>query len=142
MVANADQPDLDDDDVGDGCDPATCGDGQRTGGEVCDDGNRAADDGCSLACTIDPGFTCEGAVPDACSSICSDGVMVGAETCDDGDAVAGDGCDATCRAESTAADAGCCGTGGAGAPAAPLVLGVLAVLVLTRRGPRAGPRPG
>lgn len=38
-----------------------CGNGQRNGKEVCDDGNQKAGDGCSVKCDkIETGFTCSG----------------------------------------------------------------------------------
>jgi fibro-slime domain-containing protein len=37
-----------------------CGDGSVETGEQCDDGNRAAGDGCSTTCTIEDGFVCTG----------------------------------------------------------------------------------
>jgi fibro-slime domain-containing protein len=36
----------------------TCGNGSVEAGEDCDDGNRLAGDGCSAACTVEPGYTC------------------------------------------------------------------------------------
>lgn len=38
-----------------------CGDAKKEGSEACDDGNVAADDGCSATCTIESGFSCSGA---------------------------------------------------------------------------------
>jgi len=35
-----------------------CGDGNVDEGEACDDGNQVPGDGCSTACTVEPGFTC------------------------------------------------------------------------------------
>ena len=37
-----------------------CGNGERTADEACDDGNEADGDGCSSACTFEPGFACNG----------------------------------------------------------------------------------
>ncbi len=37
---------------------AVCGDGLKFPQEACDDGNTTANDGCSLTCTIEAGFTC------------------------------------------------------------------------------------
>lgn len=36
----------------------TCGDGKREGNEECDDGNTAANDGCSPLCKVEGGFQC------------------------------------------------------------------------------------
>ena len=80
-VANADQADLDGDDVGDACDLQTCGNGLREFGEGCDDGDAVSGDGCDASC-----------VPTGCGN----GILVGNEECDDADAVSGDGCDANC----------------------------------------------
>lgn len=60
-----------------------CGDGKVTAGERCDDGNRAAGDGCSAACRLES---------------CGDGVVCAGEECDDGDCRDGDGCDSNCTA--------------------------------------------
>ena len=38
---------------------ATCGDGLRSGGEACDDGNMLSDDGCSGSCAVEAGFVCK-----------------------------------------------------------------------------------
>jgi cysteine-rich repeat protein len=62
-----------------------CGDGVRSAGEGCDDGNMIDCDGCSAACTVESG--------------CGDGVRCGAEACDDGNALACDGCSPTCTVE-------------------------------------------
>lgn len=44
-----------------------CGDGLVNIVEACDDGNVFAGDGCSAACSIEPGFSCAGQ-PSACSA--------------------------------------------------------------------------
>jgi len=72
-------------------DPPVCGDGVTEGAETCDDGNTSNGDGCSLACTVEPGFTCTGA-PSACATVCGDGVVAGTEECDDGNQNSGDAC--------------------------------------------------
>ncbi|MEZ4401051.1 MAG: DUF4215 domain-containing protein [Kofleriaceae bacterium] len=77
---------------------ATCGDGQRTGGEACDQGNTTSGDGCSSTCDIEPGWTCTG-TPSVCTPICGDGIRTGAEQCDQGNTTNGDGCSATCQIE-------------------------------------------
>jgi MYXO-CTERM domain-containing protein len=115
LVVNADQADLDTDGIGDACDVDTCGDAVRTAGEACDDGNRIADDGCSLTCAIEAGWTCDAAMPDVCATSCGDGIAAGTEACDDGNAASGDGC-AACAVEPgwTCAGAVCtaiCGDG-------------------------------
>lgn len=73
-----------------------CGDGAVGGSEQCDDGNRASADGCSLACTVEQGFTCSGQ-PSVCEPIapgCGNGVVDTGEQCDGPSA---SGCSATCR---------------------------------------------
>lgn len=76
-----------------------CGDGAIEGGEQCDDGNTAPNDGCSLGCAVDNGWACTGE-PSACQAErCGDGVAVDDESCDDGNTVAGDGCSAGCALE-------------------------------------------
>ena len=73
-----------------------CGDGTIVApGEVCDDGDTAAGDGCGATCQIETGWTCAGA-PSACAPICNDGLVVGDEACDDGNADDTDGCTAQC----------------------------------------------
>ncbi|HEX5036373.1 MAG TPA: hypothetical protein VFX30_04380, partial [bacterium] len=42
------------------------GDGAVLEGEACDDGNAADSDGCSSACAVEDGFTCEGS-PSVCT---------------------------------------------------------------------------
>lgn len=59
-----------------------CGDGSLDAGEVCDDANPIAGDGCDTNCT-----------PTACGN----GVVTAGEDCDDGNTAGGDGCPATCR---------------------------------------------
>jgi cysteine-rich repeat protein len=39
---------------------ATCGDGTRSRGEACDDGNVIGGDGCSTTCVVESGFVCFG----------------------------------------------------------------------------------
>lgn len=70
------------------CTVAACGDGviNASAEEVCDDGNVAAEDGCSAACTIESGYVCSGQ-PSVCA-LCGDGVVTAAagEECDEGEA--------------------------------------------------------
>ncbi|MFY1826098.1 Ig-like domain-containing protein [Myxococcus fulvus] len=65
--------------------PPVCGDGFVDSGEVCDDGNRVAGDGCRA--------DCQGV------EVCGDGLVDSAagEQCDDGGTTPGDGCDAECQ---------------------------------------------
>ena len=83
--------------------PATpgCGDGTLTPDETCDDGNKAAGDGCQANCRgVELGWSCPTA-GQPCHQIarCGDSVMVFPELCDDGNKVAGDGCSPTCKFE-------------------------------------------
>ncbi|WP_225412302.1 tandem-95 repeat protein [Stigmatella hybrida] len=68
--------------------PPICGDGHVDPGEVCDDGNRTAGDGCRADCR---GL-----------EVCGDGRVDSStgEQCDDGGTVPGDGCDASCQLDS------------------------------------------
>lgn len=96
---------------------ATCGDGVRSGSELCssmcDDGNLTSEDGCSAQCLLEycgdwvvqPGLgeVCEDAAGCNwdCRSIivCGDGVRDESEPCDDGNLVDGDGCSSACAPE-------------------------------------------
>ncbi|HEV8322591.1 MAG TPA: DUF4215 domain-containing protein [Myxococcota bacterium] len=108
-----------------GCRRGTCGDGDVSGTEECDDGNTFGGDGCSATCTTEAGGTCgDGTVDageecddgntadgDGCSSTCTDetGPVCGdstvdpGEECDDGNTTSGDGCSATCTTETAPA---------------------------------------
>lgn len=102
-----------------------CGNAFLEEGEVCDDSNKNAGDGCSADCkTIEAGFQCISGEGQACVAICGDGLLLGDEDCDDGNASdgeppAGDGCSAGCRLQPgwkcTAANVACeptvCGDG-------------------------------
>jgi fibro-slime domain-containing protein len=79
-----------------------CGDGALGYGEYCDDGNTNPNDGCSMTCTIETGYTCD--VPgQKCMLVtfCGDGKLTVAdgEQCDDMNVLGGDGCSATCIVE-------------------------------------------
>ncbi len=63
--------DDDDDAQADAMAPPTCGDGTIDAGEDCDDGNDGDSDGCSSACTVEPGFVCTGE-PSVCTFECDD----------------------------------------------------------------------
>ena len=79
-----------------------CGDGVRVNLEACDDGNKVTGDGCSYACTIEPGWTCtmnEASGLDICYTTCGDSTRVGSEECDDGNFDTGDGCSIDCTIE-------------------------------------------
>ena len=76
--------------------PVKCGDGDLDGLELCDDGDRAADDGCDDLCAVETGWTC-GGEPSSCTEICGDSLLVGSEQCDPPNP--GNGCDASCMAE-------------------------------------------
>jgi fibro-slime domain-containing protein len=90
--------------AGDACDDTTttviCGDGIIEPGELCDDGNASAGDGCSDTCQLEPGYTCvTPGQPCVALTFCGNGVLDGLETCDDGNVVSGDGCSASCQVE-------------------------------------------
>ena len=89
------RPDIPTIDVGD---PAKCGNGVLDDGELCDDGNKNAGDGCSAICQIPAGWTCSG-TPSTCTmaGVCGDGMLGSSETCDDGNKTDGDGCSGDCK---------------------------------------------
>jgi cysteine-rich repeat protein len=78
----------------------SCGNGNVSGDETCDDGDQSNGDGCSALCKEEDGFDCTGE-PSVCSanSTCGDGSITGIETCDDGDQDSGDGCSSSCSEE-------------------------------------------
>lgn len=79
-----------------------CGDGVIDGfaGEVCDDNNTNAGDGCATDCTVEATYWCTGEPSICMVPACGDGyVNDAAEECDDGNANAGDGCTAACVSE-------------------------------------------
>lgn len=78
--------------------PTICGDNIIDGAETCDDGNAAADDGCSDTCQSENGYVCTGE-PSTCNTVCGDGVIAGDEACDDDNPDAGDGCSDDCLIE-------------------------------------------
>ena len=59
-----------------------CGNGIRDTGEDCDDGNAQDGDGCSTACDVERGWSCDEATPNHCATSCGDGIAAGAEACD------------------------------------------------------------
>jgi len=75
------------------CIPPVCGDGSRTPGEECDDGNTQNGDGCSVACIRE--------IPTvvASKSLCGNGIVEQGEECDDGNPRDLDGCSASCMRE-------------------------------------------
>ena len=85
-----------DDDGGGGGVPV-CGNSAIDANETCDDGNDRSGDGCSSACTIEPGYKCPVLGAACVASACGDGIVAGDEDCDDGNNVDGDGCSPICR---------------------------------------------
>jgi cysteine-rich repeat protein len=71
------------------CTLPRCTDTVVDSGEECDDGNTEACDGCSPACTIEPGLVCG---DNLTASTCG-------EQCDDGNNGIGDGCTGQCLVE-------------------------------------------
>lgn len=74
-----------------GCVLPRCGDRIVDRGEVCDDGNTQAGDGCTVACAWE--------TIDAIQPRCGDGRIQGSEQCDDANMIGGDGCSISCQAE-------------------------------------------
>jgi len=62
--------------------------------EECDDGNATGSDGCSEACTVEPGWACPFPGLPCEAAACGDGILAGKEECDFG-AAPPMGCDAT-----------------------------------------------
>ena len=95
------------------CEPAgSCGNGALDIPEACDDGNTSAGDGCSAACLLEDGESCdddaqcESTICDTVDSnscepanSCGNGALEGSEACDDGNALADNGCSAECLFE-------------------------------------------
>ena len=104
-----------------GCPSApVCGDGEVQRGEVCDDGNLAAGDGCNARCRVEGcgdgivsdeeacddgnGFETDACLNDCTEATCGDGRVrgdraedqEGYEACDDGNEVRTDGCTDEC----------------------------------------------
>jgi MYXO-CTERM domain-containing protein len=82
----------------------SCGDGVKSVGEACDDGNIVPEDGCDPSCQIEAGWSCFEPPSSAsqCTNTCGDGVIdYPAEQCDDGEAnndTAPNACRAVCTA--------------------------------------------
>ncbi len=91
----------------------TCGNGTVETGEVCDDGNTTAGDGCAADCTFADNLSngtactqnaecastiCDTVGDNVCESAltCGNGVVETGEVCDDGNTTVGDGCAADC----------------------------------------------
>jgi fibro-slime domain-containing protein len=81
--------------------PPACGDGKLTEDEACDDGNRAAGDGCAADClSVEAGYSCSPAgVPCHPVARCGDKIVASSELCDDGNTADGDGCSSRCKLE-------------------------------------------
>lgn len=86
------------------CREILCGNGKldAEAGELCDDGNRVAGDGCSASCLIEKGWLCtteDGSL--RCTRACGNGIVEEAanELCDDGNDIDGDGCSSQCQIE-------------------------------------------
>jgi cysteine-rich repeat protein len=99
-----------------------CGNGSRHDNEGCDDGGTEPDDGCAADCTVEPGWSCAGAVGE--TSVCT----LAVPDAGPGDA-AGGAVDSGSDLEPLAHPAGCCDGGGGGAGAAALA----AVVAFTAR---------
>ena len=104
------------------CPVDSCGDGETSGDELCDDFNNLSGDGCEADCTLsvdtdgdgvfDGLDNCAGdfnplqadqdadGIGDVCDvAECGNGVIEGDEGCDDDDLDSGDGCSASCQQE-------------------------------------------
>jgi cysteine-rich repeat protein len=92
------------------CGPS-CGDGNKTPDEECDDGDTANGDGCSASCTVETCWDCSGdpsvCTPESSGSSCPQDSLFcnGAESCNGAGACVGDGdpcasgaeCNTTCN---------------------------------------------
>jgi MYXO-CTERM domain-containing protein len=83
---------------------ATCGDGEVTGYEGCDDGDTDDGDGCSGICQVEVGYACIGA-PSTCEECFED------IDCDDGDDCTTDACTDNACGHTQAAEGSECLTG-------------------------------
>jgi cysteine-rich repeat protein len=96
----------------------TCGDGQLSPGEDCDDKNTDSGDGCDSECQAEGNATCGNGreeIGEACDDgnntngdncendctlpVCGNSINDDGETCDDGNNVANDGCSGNCIVE-------------------------------------------
>lgn len=93
---------------------AVCGNGLVEGGETCDDQNQTNGDGCSMACTVEPGYSCAGSPSVCVAATCSDGIQNGSETgvdCGGGNCAPcanGQGCNAASDCASGICSGGVC----------------------------------
>ena len=84
---------------------AVCGNGLLEEGESCDDANTKDDDGCSVDCVVEEGWTCKKAGKPCTKNeepqpaVCGDAKITDDEACDDGNAEDGDGCSSACVIE-------------------------------------------
>lgn len=78
-----------------------CGDTLLALEEECDDGNTAAGDGCSTACTLEAGWTCPDVGLPCSAAVCGDGILAGFEECERAPGATENpvGCSATCTFE-------------------------------------------
>jgi len=71
LISNSEQLDMDNDDIGDGCDAPECGNGWAEAGEQCDDGKQCSDGTiCSTNNDCNDGSSCTTQNGDGCSSSC------------------------------------------------------------------------
>jgi len=99
---NPGQEDLDGDDVGDACDPQTCGNGIIEELEECDDSNLVDGDGCSsncmLECTPEPEVCdgidndCDGEIDEGCPAVDKEDALVLLQS------LSTEGCEEACKA--------------------------------------------
>jgi len=73
--------------------PALCGDGIWGTDEVCD--TPAV--GCTSACQLEPGYSCDRATGNCFIDVCGDGIVGESEACDDGNTVDDDLCNNQCQ---------------------------------------------
>ncbi len=97
-------PDGGDSSVPDDVPGQDCGNGILDSGEECDDGNRAVDDGCSAACTVEAGWSCSGS-----PSVCVEGCVENGNACVYGSLCCSDLCvEGTCEASCAAREGEAC----------------------------------
>ena len=83
------------------CTTSRCGDAivNSHAGELCDDGNTNAGDGCGATCLIETGGGGGGGGGGGTTPVCGNGTIETGEQCDDGNTANGDGCSSTCQSE-------------------------------------------